>query len=228
MSLSNPLTTALNPGQGMDDYRTSRGMDMDKLRESGLPISTSITQADKKLRTGAEKMSDRNRAMALAHTDDLMVTKPGFSRDAATERDRALIHGENALRSASAGVQSDFMAANEEAQLKNAMDAAQHKEFLDYANILTGRKSARDALSNALMGDQIRLYAQDQANQLALAQAMFGLQNSLMGGLGNIMGGLSGGLGGLGGLGGMTGGSWDLLQGAANPGWPLLQLGPGS
>ncbi len=214
------LANALNPSQGFDNRRTSRGMDMDKLKEEGLPIASSITQADKQQHAGAVKRRQINRAKARPIRDDLTITKAGFTPDQGTEIFKDLgqtkMAAESQLQGALTGNALDL---GQEA-FKRGLDVAQNREVFDvYLPYMQNRQAIDDGLMNTMLDNQQRLqdaYADIQNQQMSNYYNMIG---GMTGGMTGMMGGMMGGMGDMGGFGGMDpfgGGGFDPMGGYGN------------
>lgn len=218
------LTDALNPNDGFDNMRESRGMDMGKLKEEGTPIASSITQADKNRLPGRDRMHEIQRRKAMAVRPDLMVTKKGFSPDAATKYAQGLAQVESAANKAMAGADAFNQMNLADKTWRDNINALQDQEVFGVLDpYMQARQGYNDQLMNAILGDQVRAAGALNDIQAQQYQNMLGLQNSLnsiltgglsgLGGVGNLMdmsmGGLGGGMGGgLGGFDPMGGDSW--------------------
>lgn len=212
------IANALNPNQGFDNRRTSRGMDMDRLKEEGLPIASSITQADKQQHAGAVKRRQINRAKARPIQDDLTITKAGFSPDQGTQTFKDL--GQTKMAAASqlqGALTGNALDLGQEA-FKRGLDVAQNREVFDvYLPYMQNREAIRDGLDNTLLDNQQRLqdaYADIQNQQLSNYYNMAG---GMFGGMTDMAGGMMGGFDPMGGMGGFNpmggGGGFDPMAG---------------
>lgn len=186
------LSDALNPNQGFDNRRTSRGMDMERLKEEGLPIASSITQADKQMLSGAKKRRQINRAKAAPIKSDLSLTKAGFSPDQGTQTFRDLGRTKMAAQSQLQGALTGNRLDLAQEQYKRGLDVAQNQEVFDvYLPYMQDRQSIEDSLMNTMLDNQQRLqtaYADIQNQQLRDYYNMIGgATGGMMGGVGGMM-----------------------------------------
>ena len=219
------LTDALSPNDGFDNMRESSGMDMEKLRAEGTPIASSITQADKNRMPGRDRMHEIQRRKAMAVRPDLMLTKKGFSPDAATKYAQGLGQVETAANKAMAGADAFNQMNLADKAFRDNINAMQDQEVFGIMDpYMQARQGYNDQLMNAILGDQVRASGALNDIQAQQYQNMLGLQNSLnglltgglsgLGGAGNLMDMSMGGLGG--GMGGGLGG-YDPMGGGFDP-----------
>jgi len=181
---------------GMSGYATR--MLASGMRDLG-PISTAMQKSKFGGMTGAQKMHDKAQAAseaALEYDPTMFMenfARPGMSTDAGTSRLKAGIYGKQAAAMDSSIRSKSFENNMADFAQRLRGESMMSDEVNDLSRLLIAQGQSGRDLHFGLQNINASLYAQQLANQLALAGIPLDMISSLLGnlGLGNILGGVT-------------------------------------